>query len=350
MRYYTVERLLSTGRVWTKDDFVFFWGHTDRGRGDVTKACLSQWHRCSFTVDGQYYNCAEQYMMAEKARIFNDEPIREQIMRETDQITIKKLGRRVSGFDGAIWEGERYDVVFKGNEAKFTQNPHLQEFLLGTGDKILVEASPKDTIWGIGLDEFNPDALDPRTWRGKNLLGFTLMDVRQRLCEEQAKQEMHARFVRYYETLAELHRMGYELFRVCPYISPNGMCYRCWLTIKKNTWKGCGAFFNEQRGDDQALYTPDCTLPWDDSGMTPRENAEKIIQEYPRLASNAHGSDYEYVEWFKLALDECRQGHYFYALAEYVNPLEKGFIPLIGVDGRGLPLPPPGDSDTQLVY
>ncbi len=289
-------------------------------------------------------------MMAEKARIFNDEPIREQIMHETDQMTIKKLGRRVTGFDGVIWEGERYDVVFRGNDAKFTQNPHLQEFLLSTGDKILVETSPKDTIWGIGLDEFNPDALDPRKWRGKNLLGFILMDVRQWLCEEQAKQEMHARFVRYYEAVAELHRMGYELFRVCPYISPNGMCYRCWLTIKKNTWKRCGAFFNEQHGDDQALYTPDCTLPWDDSGLTPRENAEKIIQEYPRLARNAHGSDPKYVEWFKLALDECRQGHYFYALAEYVNPLEKGFIPLIGVDGRGLPLPPPGDSDTQLVY
>jgi predicted NAD-dependent protein-ADP-ribosyltransferase YbiA (DUF1768 family) len=60
------------------------------------------------------------------ARVFNDEPIREQIMRETDQMTIKKLGRRVMGFDGAIWEGERYDVVFRGNMAKFTQNPHLQ--------------------------------------------------------------------------------------------------------------------------------------------------------------------------------------------------------------------------------
>ena len=162
--------------------------------------------------------------------------------------------------------------------------------------------------------------------------------------------DMHSRFVRYYETVAELHRMGYELFRVCPYISPNGMCYRCWLTIKKNTWKGCGAFFNEQRGDDQALYTPDCTLPWDDSGMTPRENAERIIQEYPRLARNAHGSDPEYVEWFKLALDECRQGHYFYGLDEYFNPLREGYIALTGVEGRGLPLPPPGDSDTQSVY
>ena len=250
--------LTVTSKKYTKDDFVFFWGHTSKGDG-VTKACLSQWFPCSFTIDGQCYNCAEQFMMAEKARIFNDEPIREQIMRERDQMTIKKLGRRVSGFDGAIWECERYDVVFRGNIAKFTQNPHLQEFLLSTGDKILVEASPKDTIWGIGLDEHHPDALDPRTWRGKNLLGFILMDVRQQLREEQAAQEMYARFVRYYETIAELHRMGYELFRVCPYISPNGMSYRCWLTVKKNTWKRCGAFFNEKRGDDQALYTPDCT-------------------------------------------------------------------------------------------
>ena len=84
---------MNAGRVWTKDDFVFFWGHTDRGRGDVTKACLSQWHRCSFTVDGQYYNCAEQYMMAEKARIFGDEPIRQQILQEYDQLAMKKLGR-----------------------------------------------------------------------------------------------------------------------------------------------------------------------------------------------------------------------------------------------------------------
>lgn len=75
--------------------------------------------------------------------------------------------------------------------------------------------------------------------------------------------------------------------------------------------------------------------------MTPRENAERIILEYPRLARNAHGSDPEYVEWFKLALDECRQGHYFYGLDEYFNPLREGYIALTDVEGRGLPLPPP---------
>ena len=346
---YNIAHLTALNQRYTKEDFIFFWGHTSKGDG-VTKACLSQWYPCSFTIDGQTYNCAEQYMMAEKARVFGDDPIRQQILSETDQMTIKKLGRKVTGFDGAVWEAERYDVVFRGNMAKFTQNPQLKEFLMGTGDKILVEASPKDTIWGIGLDEFHPDACNPEKWHGKNLLGFTLMDVRQRLHEEQAAQEMHARFVRYYETVAELHRMGFELFRVCPYISPNGMCYRCWLTIKKNTWKRCGAFFNEREGNDQALYTPDCTLPWDDSGMTPRENAERIIRDYSGLARNALGRDPEYVEWFKLAVDECRQGHYFYGLDEYFNPLREGYIPLTGVNGRGLPLPPPGTSPTQSIY
>ena len=346
---YNIEHLTALNNRYTKDDFVFFWGHTSMGDG-VTKACLSQWYPCTFTIYGQTYNCAEQYMMAEKARIFNDEPIRQQILRETNQMTIKKLGRKVSGFDGAVWEAERYDVVFMGNMAKFTQNPQLEGFLIGTGDKILVAASPKDTIWGIGLDEFHPDACNPEKWHGKNLLGFTLMDVRQLLYEERAKQDIHARFFRYYETVAEFHRMGYELFRVCPCISPNGASYRCWLTVKQNTWDRCGVFIDKQQGDDIALFCPNCTLPWDDSGMTPRENAEKIIRDYPRLARNALGRDPEYVEWFKLAVDECRQGHYMYALADNSNPLHSGYIPLTGVDGRGLPFPPPGTSPTESIY
>ena len=84
--------------------------------------------------------------------------------------------------------------------------------------------------------------------------------------------------------------------------------------------------------------------------MTPHENAERIIQEYPRHTRNVHGRDPKYVAWFKLAVDECRQGHYFYGLDEYFNPLREGYIALTGVNGRGLPLPPPGDSDTQSVY
>jgi len=174
---YNKEQLLNQRLTLTCDDFVFFWGHEDRGKG-LTKVCLSQWYQCPFVVEGQYYNCAEQYMMAEKARIFGDEEIRQQILAEYSQMAMKKLGRKVRDYDDEIWKEKRFDVVVKGNIAKFSQNEKLLDFLLSTDDKILVEASPKDTVWGIGLDESSPEAIQPRKWIGENLLGFALMEVR----------------------------------------------------------------------------------------------------------------------------------------------------------------------------
>ena len=173
---YNKEQLLNQRLTLTRDDFVFFWGHEDRGKG-LTKVCLSQWYQCPFVVEGQYYNCAEQYMMAEKARIFGDEEIRQQILAEYSQMAMKKLGRKVRNYDDEIWKEKRFDVVVKGNIAKFSQNEKLLDFLLSTDDKILVEASPKDTVWGIGLDESSPEAIQPRKWIGENLLGFALMEV-----------------------------------------------------------------------------------------------------------------------------------------------------------------------------
>lgn len=174
---YNKEQLLNQRLTLNRDDFVFFWGHEDRGKG-LTKVCLSQWYQCPFVVEGQYYNCAEQYMMAEKARIFGDEEIRQQILAEYSQMAMKKLGRKVRNYDDEIWKEKRFDVVVKGNIAKFSQNEKLLDFLLSTGNNILVEASPKDTVWGIGLDESSPEAIQPRKWKGENLLGFALMDVR----------------------------------------------------------------------------------------------------------------------------------------------------------------------------
>ena len=173
---YNKEQLLNQRLTLTRDDFVFFWGHEDRGKG-LTKVCLSQWYQCPFVVEGQYYNCAEQYMMAEKARIFGDEEIRQQILAEYSQMAMKKLGRKVRNYDDEIWKEKRFDVVVKGNIAKCSQNEKLLDFLLSTDDKILVEASPKDTVWGIGLDESSPEAIQPRKWIGENLLGFALMEV-----------------------------------------------------------------------------------------------------------------------------------------------------------------------------
>lgn len=122
-------------------------------------------------------------MMAQKAKVFGDEEVMNQILAETDQMTIKRLGRLVKNYDDSVWTERRFQIVVEGNLAKFSQNEDLRHFLLSTGDKILVEASPKDTIWGIGFDEFAPEATNPALWNGENLLGFALMEVRDRLKE-----------------------------------------------------------------------------------------------------------------------------------------------------------------------
>ena len=123
-----IDTLLQMKANWTSSDFVFFWGHTDRGEG-LSKACLSQWFQCPFIVDNQYYNCAEQYMMAEKARIFGDEEIRQQIFAEYNQMAMKKLGRKVRNYNDITWKEKGFDVVVKGNIAKFSQNEKLLNYL-----------------------------------------------------------------------------------------------------------------------------------------------------------------------------------------------------------------------------
>lgn len=174
---YNRDTIIGLGKPLKRENFVFFWGHTARADKDA-RACLSQWWLCTFEVDGVYYNCTEQYMMAEKARLFGDADTLEKILASYEPMEQKKLGRRVQGYDDATWKAHRFDAVLRGNVAKFSQNGKLRDYLLSTGDKILVEASPKDDVWGIGLEESHPDAINPRRWPGMNLLGFALMEVR----------------------------------------------------------------------------------------------------------------------------------------------------------------------------
>lgn len=164
----------------TRDDFVFFWGHTARKERDM-KRCLSQWYPAPMVANGIYYNCMEQYLMAAKARTFGDDATLAEIMTEHRQMAIKRLGRKVKNYDNKVWGEIRQEVSVQGNLYKFAQNPNLKEYLLSTGNKILVEASPKDNIWGIGLEESDPNAPIPSLWKGDNLLGFALMEVRARL-------------------------------------------------------------------------------------------------------------------------------------------------------------------------
>lgn len=142
---------------------------------------LSNWYPSKFVLDGQTYTCMEQYMMHQKAVLFGDNESAEKILAEDAPKKIMALGRKVKPFDPVIWSGLAQIIVYKGLVAKFEQNKKLKERLLSTGDEILVEASPYDATWGIKLGKTHPNAKDPSTWEGKNLLGFALMQARETL-------------------------------------------------------------------------------------------------------------------------------------------------------------------------
>ena len=162
-------------------DFLFFWGHTPRAHGVVDASCLSQWFLRAFVLDGIEYASAEHFMMAEKARLFDDERTLERILVAATPKEAKQLGREVQNYDDSRWVAARVDAVVRGNVAKFIAHADLLAFLLGTGDRLLVEAAPRDTVWGIGLGAANIKARDPSQWRGENLLGFALVEVRETL-------------------------------------------------------------------------------------------------------------------------------------------------------------------------
>ena len=142
---------------------------------------FSQWYRCTFEVGGHTFNCAEQFMMHGKALLFDDEAVAAEILTATHPRDHKALGRKVQNFDDAAWKRERERIVMAGNRAKFTQNPELRELLVATKGTTLVEASPYDKIWGIGLAATDPRAQDASQWKGQNLLGKILTVLRDEL-------------------------------------------------------------------------------------------------------------------------------------------------------------------------
>jgi ribA/ribD-fused uncharacterized protein len=164
-------------------EYVFFWGDTPNRDGTIGPSCLSQWFHAPFTVDGVRYPTAEHWMMAAKARLFDDEAAVRRILAATHPEQAKALGREVAGFTTETWHHHRVDLVAEGNLHKFRQNQPLLDYLLGTGSKVLVEASPVDRIWGIGLAADDSRAEQPDRWRGLNLLGFALMRVRAELSQ-----------------------------------------------------------------------------------------------------------------------------------------------------------------------
>lgn len=175
---YNIDWLIEKFDTGEKVKYLFFWGHTQPPGEDVGKFIFSQWFELAFEVGGIVYKTAEHWMMASKALLFEDPETFSKIIASNTPGEAKKLGRLVRNFNEEKWLHNRMDIVVKGNIQKFGQNPKAKEYLLNTKDRVLVEASPRDQIWGIGISQNNEGVENPYNWRGQNLLGFALMEAR----------------------------------------------------------------------------------------------------------------------------------------------------------------------------
>lgn len=163
-----------------KEIYPFF-GHDPAPDGSITDSCLSNWWLKDFSIQGITYCCVEQFMMASKARMFDDAEMEGKIMECQDPKLMKQMGRKIKNFDAKVWDDVKYLVVLNGNWCKFSQNPELRRFLVSTGDIFLAEASPYDSVWGIKLSKKSSMCKNPLFWKGQNLLGFALTEVREEI-------------------------------------------------------------------------------------------------------------------------------------------------------------------------
>ena len=156
-----------------KQEFIFF--HSPREEHGY----LSNWYFCNFEVDDVKFSSSEQYMMHAKAMLFKDTETANKILKTHDCGAVKALGREVKNFDSVIWDSNKEKIMFIGLLEKFRQNNDIKKKLLSTGDSILAEGAAKDLIWGIGLSMADPRRFNQNEWKGENLLGKILMDVRE---------------------------------------------------------------------------------------------------------------------------------------------------------------------------
>ncbi len=187
---YSLEQLQQDYRAGKELKYCMFWKTQPASEKTLSRGCLSQWYQSHFFSVVNHYCCMEQFMMYHKAQLFGDEEMMQQILASKDPKKIKALGQKVRNFDETAWSEAKYSIVLNGNYKKFSQNPRLKNFLLQTGDKILAEASPYDGVWGIKMSESDENVQNPLNWRGQNLLGFALMEVRDVLREVCANESL----------------------------------------------------------------------------------------------------------------------------------------------------------------
>jgi len=245
-RNYTIKWLINKFEEGHTLKFIYFWGNTNKLNDAIDKSCLSQWFESSFMIGGIIYKTAEHWMMAQKALLFNDKVIFDEIIACQKPAQAKELGRKVIGYDEQTWNDHKVKIIKAGNIHKFNQNTGLANYLINTADRILVEASPVDTIWGIGLSQNDDDITNIYAWRGENLLGFALMEVRDFLKGfgqfkpldsamlspwvqyqgidakdmfwRMGKGEDYLlKFIRYYDALSERDKTIYQLLNPAPY-------------------------------------------------------------------------------------------------------------------------------------
>jgi ribA/ribD-fused uncharacterized protein len=162
-------------------DYLFFFGYQPVPGESVDASCMSQSAPFPVTFEGHLYPSAEHFMMAAKARLFGDLDIAVKILEQESASAVKVLGRQIRNFNPGVWDAHKYELIRQGNFLKFSQDLVLKDFLMSTGQLILAEANPDDRIWGIGLRAEDAEVKDCKSWKGANLLGFALMEVRDQI-------------------------------------------------------------------------------------------------------------------------------------------------------------------------
>ncbi len=244
--HYTIKWLTEQFESGNTLNFIYFWGHSKKPGETVGKFCFSQWFESPFTVNTIVFKTSEHWMMANKALLFGDTNNFQKIINCENPGEAKEFGRQVLGYDDGIWNEKKFEIVKMGNIHKFNQHPDFAEYLLKTENSILVEASPVDPVWGIGLSQESEYIDNIYAWPGQNLLGFVFMETRDflkdfghfkhpdnalqppwRQFENVDSRDMFWRmgkgedyvmsFSKYYSALSDSERIIYELTNPAPY-------------------------------------------------------------------------------------------------------------------------------------